>query len=40
LVQELDAVTVVGAARDARLAAGRAMFSSDPTEHILALSPR
>jgi len=40
LVRELDAVTVAGAAREARLAAGRAMFSGDPTEHILALSPR
>jgi UDP-N-acetylglucosamine:LPS N-acetylglucosamine transferase len=40
LLRELDAVTVAGAAREARLAAAHAMFTSDPAEPILALAQR
>ena len=35
LVRELDVVTVEGPVRAARLAAARAMFTSDPAAHIL-----
>ena len=40
LVRELDTITVAGPARTDRLEAGRAMFSGDPAEHILALPAR